>query len=139
MRLPCELPEFLQNHQILLKDLRPNSMMLRYSKVYLAFFAFLLLYSKSGAQQSTDTLLHLKGAGQLAEQHYHLLQARKYEAEAAQQNIALAEYSRKPSIDASYHANIGTANNLTGIFYPVGILPMTGPPSISNNYKPATG
>ena len=114
-------------------------MMLRYSKVYLAFFAFLLLYSKSGAQQSTDTLLYLKGAVQLAEQHYHLLQAHRYEVEAAQQNIVLAEYSRKPTIDASYQANIGTANNLTGIFYPVGILPMTGPPSAGNNYKPATG
>jgi outer membrane protein TolC len=114
-------------------------MILRYfNKLFLAFFIFLFLCSKSRAQ-NIDTLLHLKDAVQLAQQHYHLLQARKYEADAAQQNIALAEYSRKPTIDASYQANIGTANNLTGIFYPVGVLPMTGPPSTGNDYKAATG
>ena len=91
------------------------------------------------AQTPLDTLIHLKDAVQMAEQRYHLLQADKYEAEAAQQNIALAEYSRKPTIDASYQANVGTANNLTGLFYPGGILPMTGPPSAANNYRPATG
>ncbi len=98
----------------------------------------LFLFTKA-TSQPVDTLIHLRDAIQLAEQRYHLLQARKYEAEAAQQNIALAEYSRKPTIDASYQANIGTANNLTGIFYPVGILPMTGPPSAGNNYRPAIG
>src|SRR5258708_31332358 len=44
-----------------------------------------------------------------------------------------------PTIDASYQANLSTANNLTGQFYPSGILSMTGPPSINNNYSPATG
>src|SRR5258708_39105375 len=44
-----------------------------------------------------------------------------------------------PTIDASYQANLSTANNLTGQFYPYGILSMTGPPSTSNNYSPATG
>src|SRR5207253_6925520 len=32
-----------------------------------------------------------------------------------------------------------TANNLTGMFYPNGILPISGPPSSSNDYNPATG
>src|SRR5260221_8757550 len=99
----------------------------------------LMIYNSATAQVPTDTLIKLKDAVLLAEQRYHLLQAAKYEANAAQKNIALAEYNRKPTIDISYQANIGTANNLTGIFYPSGILPMTGPPSISNNYKPATG
>src|SRR5258708_40038911 len=44
-----------------------------------------------------------------------------------------------PTIDASYQANLSTANNLTGQFYPSGILSMTGPPSASNHYSPATG
>lgn len=91
------------------------------------------------AQTPVDTLIGLKSAVQMAEQRYHLLQADKYEAEAAQKNIALAKYARKPTIDASYQANIGTANNLTGLFYPGGIIPMTGPPSTANNYQPATG
>jgi outer membrane protein TolC len=99
----------------------------------------LLICGNTMAQMPPDTFIKIKDAVQLAEQHYQLLQARKYEAEAAQKNIALAEYSRKPTIDISYQANIGTANNLTGIFYPSGILPMTGPPSTGNIYKPATG
>jgi outer membrane protein TolC len=68
-----------------------------------------------------------------------LLQAKKYEANAAVKNIDVAKYSKLPTIDATYQAGFGTANNLTGIFYPYGVLPMTGPPSISNNYTPATG
>ena len=91
------------------------------------------------AQETRDTLIHLKDALLLAEQRYHLLQSKKSEAEAASKNIDAIKYSAVPSLDISYQAGIGTANNLTGIFYPSGILPMTGPPSISNNYTPATG
>jgi len=113
-------------------------MLNKYPGSYKLLF-FLFIYNHATAQVSTDTLIKLKDAVLLAEQRYHLLKARRYEAEAAQKNIAIAEYSRKPTIDISYQANIGTANNLTGIFYPVGILPMTGPPSDNNNYNPATG
>ncbi len=102
------------------------------------FLTGLFLFTNA-ISQPADTLIHLKDAVELAEQRYHLLRADKYETEAAQKNIALAKYGRKPTIDASYQANLGTANNLTGLFYPAGILPMTGPPSTNNNYRPATG
>lgn len=91
------------------------------------------------ALKAQDTLIHLKDALQLAEQRYHLLQSKKSEAEAAVRNTSVVKYSGVPSLDISYQAGIGTANNLTGIFYPSGILPMTGPPSITNSYSPATG
>jgi outer membrane protein len=91
------------------------------------------------AQSSPDTLVHLKDALILAEQKYHLLKAKKAEADAATKSISVVKYSVVPSLDISYQAGIGTANNLTGIFYPNGILPMTGPPSNSNNYTPASG
>lgn len=112
---------------------------MKFRRVMYNLLAALFFFTRAIAQPASDTLIHLKDAVQLAEQRYHTLQASKYEAEAAQKNIALAEYSRKPTIDISYNVNIGTANNLTGIFYPSGILPVTGPPSTSNNYKPATG
>src|SRR5712672_2039168 len=99
----------------------------------------LFIFNRAISQPAADTLIHLRDAIQLGEQRYHLLQAHKYEAEAGKKNIALAEYTKRPAIDLSYQANLGTANNLAGIFYPSGILPMTGPPSIDNNYKPATG
>src|SRR6266513_1340800 len=101
--------------------------------------AALLIWSNIMAQRPADTLIKIKDAVQLAEQNYHLLKARKYEADAAAKNVDVTRYSRLPTIDASYQAGLGTANNLTGIFYPYGILPMTGPPSSGNNYNPATG
>jgi outer membrane protein len=91
------------------------------------------------AQNPVDTSIQLKDAIQLAGQRYHLLQARKYEAEAATKSIGVTKYSRLPSIDASYQTGFATANNLIGVFYPNGLLPMTGPPSFQNNYSPATG
>jgi outer membrane protein TolC len=75
----------------------------------------------------------------MAEQRYHLLKAIKNESEAAEKNIDVTKYNKLPSVDASYQAGFGTANNLTGIFYPSGIVPMSGPPSSSNIYLPATG
>jgi outer membrane protein TolC len=91
------------------------------------------------AQNPPDTLIGLKDAVVLAQQHYHLLQAHKYTSEAAAKNVDVVKYSKLPSIDATYQAGIATANNLTGMFYPNGILPMTGPPSTNNSYSPATG
>src|SRR5215204_467534 len=99
----------------------------------------LVFYGNVIAQLPSDTLIRLKDAIQLAEQRYHLLKAGKYEADAATKNIDVIKYSKRPAIDATYQAGFGTANNLTGIFYPNGVLPMTGPPSANNNYQPATG
>ena len=102
-------------------------------------FIAVAVCSSAMAQAPSDTLIQMKGALQLAEQRYHLLKSGQYEAQAASGNIEVVKYSKLPTIDATYQAGFGTANNLTGIFYPNGILPMSGPPSISNNYSPATG
>lgn len=103
--------------------------------------AAVMLFISSGAlaQDLPDTMIQLKGAVTLASQRYHLLQSRKYESEAAAANVDVVKYSRLPTIDATYQAGIATANNLTGLFYPNGILPISGPPSASNKYDPATG
>ncbi|HEY1870321.1 MAG TPA: hypothetical protein VGG71_04645, partial [Chitinophagaceae bacterium] len=99
----------------------------------------LFLFSIANGQSSTDTLIGLKGSLEASEQRFHLLKAGNYEVNAATNKIDVTKYRKLPSIDASYQAGIGTANNLTGIFYPAGILPMTGPPSSSNIYTPVTG
>lgn len=90
------------------------------------------------AQAPADTLVHLKDAVSLAEQNYHLLKAAKYEVDAAYENVKVVKYNRLPTIDASYQAGMATANNLTGMFYPNGILPISGPPSSDNNYTAAS-
>jgi outer membrane protein TolC len=107
-------------------------------KLYKLFVA-ICFCNHTMAQTPADTLIKIKDAVQLAEQNYHLLKAGKYEADAAAKNVEVIKYGKVPTIDATYQAGIGTANNLTGIFYPSGILPMTGPPSATNDYTPATG
>ena len=99
----------------------------------------LLIWSHTTAQTPADTLIKIKDAVQLAEQRYHLLKARKYEADAAVKNIDVTKYSRLPTIDATYQAGFGTANNLTGMFYPNSVLPISGPTSASNIYNAVTG
>lgn len=98
-----------------------------------------LFIGKAIAQVPADTLIQLKDAIRLSEERYHLLKSKRFEADAATKYINVIKYSKLPTIDASYQANIATANNLTGMFYPNGILPISGPPSSSNNYSPATG
>ena len=98
-----------------------------------------LFIGEAIAQTPTDTLLQLKDAIRLSEERFHFLKSKKLEADAATKNIDVIKYSKLPTIDASYQANIATANNLTGIFYPNGILPISGPPTSGNNYSPATG
>lgn len=107
-----------------------------------AIIALLLaqfIAGKAIAQSPTDTVLHLNDALRLAEERYHLLKSKKLEADASTKYIDVVKYSKLPSIDASYQAGIATANNLTGMFYPNGILPISGPPSAANQYSPATG
>lgn len=100
---------------------------------------FLAISNLTQAQSAGDTVIGLKDAVNLAVQQYHALQATKYEAEAAEKNQSIVIYARRPTLDAGYQANLSTANNLIGIFYPTGMLPMTGPPSDGNDYHPATG
>jgi outer membrane protein len=97
------------------------------------------VFGKAIAQSPTDTALHLSDALRLAEERYHLLKSKKLEADASTKYVDVVKYSKIPSIDASYQAGLATANNLTGMFYPNGILPISGPPSTSNQYSPAMG
>lgn len=106
---------------------------------WLNLACMLLIGGALFAQKPADTLVHLKDAIRLAENNYHLLKARKWDTEKARANVDVVKFSKLPSIDATYQAGFATANNLTGLFNPNGILPVTGPPSASNNYSPATG
>jgi len=101
----------------------------------------LFSYGYSFAQ---DTLkngreLTLSAAIQQAIANYPLLKSKGYEVEAARKNIDLDKNTLVPSLDVAYQANLATANNITGQFYPTDMIPMTGPVFSSNNYTPAFG
>ncbi|MBS1599959.1 MAG: TolC family protein [Bacteroidetes bacterium] len=76
---------------------------------------------------------------QLGEKQYPFLKSKSYEVEAAKKNIDLSKNTFVPSLDISYQANIATANNITGMFYPSGMIPISGPVFSSNNYNAAFG
>lgn len=87
-----------------------------------------------------DTVrLSLSEAIKMAETNYPKLKAYRYELEVSKANIKLQEQAIIPHLDAAYQMNIATANNITGMFYPQFVLPMTGPPSSGNDYSPVTG
>ena len=92
------------------------------------------------AQVNTeDSIITLRTALEISQSRYPLLLSRRSEMQAAIANVQVVKYGRMPTLDASYQANLATANNITGLFYPGELLPITGPPSNSNNYTPATG
>lgn len=99
----------------------------------------MLLASGVRAQAPGDTLVRLTGLVESAAQRYHAIKAARLDVDAARQDVEVAKYSRMPTLDLSYQAGIGTANNLTGMYYPGEMLSMTGPPSVLNKYSPATG
>ncbi|QRQ62306.1 TolC family protein [Sphingobacterium multivorum] len=90
------------------------------------------------AQHSEEKRISLKDAISQGE-NYHQLQSILYEAEAAAKHINVVQYSKLPNIDANYQVGLATANNTTGLFYPNGILPISGPPSVSNSFTPTVG
>jgi len=83
--------------------------------------------------------LTLSDAIRQAITNYPLLKSKLYTVEAARKNIELDKNTMVPSVDIAYQANLATANNITGMFYPVDMIPMTGPVFSSNNYNPAFG
>src|SRR5215467_7726415 len=62
-----------------------------------------------------------------AEKNYPLLKSKLMEVEAAKKGIETIKKTIVPSLDASYQVDYATYNNITGMFYPQYILPMTGP------------
>src|SRR5437879_5665245 len=107
-------------------------------KLFILYYSIFHLSSLLGevgySQTLSDTMVHLSDVLRMAEQRYPLIKSKKLEIQASQKNTQVVKYSWLPTIDASYQANISTANNLTGQFYPYAILPMTGPPSSGNIY-----
>lgn len=75
----------------------------------------------------------------MAEANYPLLKSKHHETDAAQKGISVSKHTLVPSLDIGYQANLATANNITGMFYPADMIPMTGPVFQNNNYNAAFG
>jgi outer membrane protein TolC len=68
------------------------------------------------------------------------LEAMRQQAAAAKENINLVKNTLVPDVTAGYQVNTATYNNITGMSYPGFLLPISGPPSVSNkmDFVPGT-
>jgi len=84
--------------------------------------------------------LSIKEALQKAEARLPQLEAYRQQALANQQNIQLAKNTIVPDLNMGYQLNLATFNNITGMSYPGFLLPVSGPPSASNdlNFVPGS-
>ncbi|NDV42368.1 TolC family protein [Flagellimonas sediminis] len=99
------------------------------------FWALLLFGTGSFAQES----IPLKKLLEIAQDNYPSIQAAKLRTQAAISNARASEQTLIPDITASYQANYSTYNNLTGMFYPEFVLPVSGPPSMDNSSEMVFG
>ena len=74
-----------------------------------------------------------------AENNYPKLKSNRYQLEASKAGIKLQQQTLIPQLDAAYQANLATHNNITGMWLPQYVLPISGPPSVNNDYGPVTG
>lgn len=63
-----------------------------------------------------------------AEERYPGIAAKRALAETYKADVSLEKNTRIPSMDAIYHVNYSTYNNITGMNSPTGMIPISGPP-----------
>jgi outer membrane protein TolC len=95
-----------------------------------------LIFQAASAQQR---VVSIKEALSLVQSQQPQVAAYKAQADAARYDINLARNTLMPQLDAGYQAGYATYNNITGMSYPGLIMPISGPPSVSNTYDPVPG
>jgi len=95
-----------------------------------------LIFQAASAQQRA---VSIKEALLLVQSQQPQVAAYKERADAASYDINLARNTLMPQLDVGYQAGYATYNNITGMSYPGLIMPISGPPSLSNTYDPVPG
>lgn len=97
------------------------------------FFFHLQIRAQDTVRLSLNEVLNL------AETNYPKLKSNRYQLEASKANIKLEQQTIIPQLDASYQANLATHNNISGMYLPQYMLPISGPTSTGNDFSPVTG
>jgi outer membrane protein len=87
----------------------------------------------------TQNTYGLKDLLQLAEKNYPSIAAKKAQTQAAAAGISIQRNTIVPSFDAAYQTDYATYNNITGMAFPQYLIPISGPPSTTNNYTGVFG
>ena len=94
------------------------------------FIISLLLFECYHAHSQTH--VPIKQLLETATKNYPGILAADAQEKASGERVKSARRTLIPDINASVQANYSTYNNLTGMFYPEYILPVSGPPSTDN-------
>ncbi|WP_238531673.1 TolC family protein [Nitritalea halalkaliphila] len=85
------------------------------------------------AQGELRTLVELSTA------NYPELRAKGFELEAARRQVQYERSALMPTLDGSYQLIYSTNNNITGMFLPNLVLPISGPPVLENSFDMVFG
>ncbi|MGY6558356.1 MAG: TolC family protein [Nitritalea sp.] len=92
---------------------------------------------------SCCTSLHAQGElarlVEISTNYYPELRARGFELEAARRQVQYERSDRLPTLDGSYQMIYSTNNNITGMFLPNLVLPISGPPVLENSFDMVFG
>lgn len=109
---------------------------MKHYKIMVLQQGLLLLLTVSAAAQQPVTLSELL---QMAETSYPLLKSKRLDVQTAQKGVDVSKSTFVPTLDAAYQLNYATYNNITGMSYPGQLLPISGPPSVDNQYAGVFG
>ncbi|MBS9523998.1 TolC family protein [Litoribacter alkaliphilus] len=101
--------------------------------ISLFFLLALTLIQEAFPQESINLLVRI------STEKYPEVRARQLETAAAQRELSYQKADITPQLNASYQANYATANNITGMFMPGQVLPISGPPSLENSAQMVYG
>src|SRR5688572_13193634 len=96
-------------------------------------FIFFSTVSFIGCGQRLNELL------QEAEKNYPLLKAKQYDVQSGREKVLQEKSSVIPTLDAAYQLNYATYNNITGMASGQYFVPISGPPSVGNEYDAVFG
>lgn len=74
-----------------------------------------------------------------AESNFPLFKAKQAEIASAGMAINLIQATTEPHFNLTFQYNLATYNNVTGLFNPQGLMPVSGPPSTQDKYLPVPG
>jgi outer membrane protein len=106
---------------------------------WLSLLTSFLLCIQSVFSQNITAPKSIRELLQLAEANYPLLRSKALDVQAAQKGLDISKSTFIPSLDASYQLNYATYNNITGMAWPQFLVPISGPPSVSNNMNGVFG
>lgn len=96
-------------------------------------FILCLVFFTRGVSAQKAPATSLNELLRMAETNYPLLKSKALDVQAAKNNIDISKSTIIPALDASYQLDYATYNNITGMAFPQFLVPISGPPSATNN------